>query len=74
VGTTNHPPLGQHPNDPQHQYSLLRHPIAHTPLKLSKKDQRFYGRGILDNKGPILACLFGLKLLKEMDLPVKKTS
>lgn len=43
------------------------------PFKLSKKDQRFYGRGILDNKGPILACLFGLKLLKEMDLPVKKT-
>lgn len=43
------------------------------PFKLSKKNQRFYGRGILDNKGPILACLFGLKLLKEMDLPVKKT-
>lgn len=43
------------------------------PFKLSKKDQRFYGRGILDNKGPILSCLFGLKLLKDMDLPVKKT-
>lgn len=43
------------------------------PFKLSKKNQRFYGRGILDNKGPILACLFGLKLLKELNLPVKKT-
>lgn len=43
------------------------------PFKLSKQDQRFYGRGILDNKGPILACLFGLKLLKELNLPIKKT-
>ena len=43
------------------------------PFKLSKKDQRLYGRGILDNKGPILACLFGLKLLKELDIPIKKT-
>lgn len=43
------------------------------PFKLSQKAQRFYGRGILDNKGPILACLFGLKLLKDMNLPVKKT-
>ncbi|MDT2674597.1 Sapep family Mn(2+)-dependent dipeptidase [Enterococcus dongliensis] len=43
------------------------------PFKLSKKGQRFYGRGILDNKGPILSCLFGLKLLKELNLPTKKT-
>lgn len=43
------------------------------PFKLSKQDQRFYGRGILDNKGPILACLFGLKLLKELNLPIRKT-
>lgn len=43
------------------------------PFKLSKQDQRFYGRGILDNKGPILSCLFGLKLLKELNLATKKT-
>ncbi|MBO0451477.1 MULTISPECIES: M20 family metallopeptidase [Enterococcus] len=43
------------------------------PFKLSKQNQRFYGRGILDNKGPILACLFGLKLLKDLQLPTKKT-
>lgn len=43
------------------------------PFKLSKQDERFYGRGILDNKGPILSCLFGLKLLKELNLPTKKT-
>lgn len=43
------------------------------PFKLSKRDQRFYGRGILDNKGPILSCLFGLKLLKDLNLPMSKT-
>ena len=32
------------------------------PFQLTKKNQRLYGRGILDNKGPILACLYGMKL------------
>lgn len=43
------------------------------PFALSKKDERFYGRGILDNKGPILACLFGLKLLKDLEIPINQT-
>lgn len=43
------------------------------PFALSKKDGRFYGRGVLDNKGPILACLFGLKLLKELNVPMNQT-
>lgn len=43
------------------------------PFQLSKQAERFYGRGILDNKGPIMACLFGLKLLKDLDIPLKKT-
>ncbi|MGM0126012.1 hypothetical protein IGI37_003413 [Enterococcus sp. AZ194] len=43
------------------------------PFSLSQDDGRFYGRGILDNKGPIMACLFGLKLLKELNVPVNKT-
>jgi succinyl-diaminopimelate desuccinylase len=43
------------------------------PFKLSKKDGRFYGRGVLDNKGPIMACLFGLKLLKDLQIPTTKT-
>lgn len=42
------------------------------PFKLSKKEGRFYGRGILDNKGPIMACLFGLKLLKENNAQFNK--
>ncbi|NAA92427.1 M20/M25/M40 family metallo-hydrolase, partial [Enterococcus mundtii] len=29
------------------------------PFDLSEKKGRFYGRGILDNKGPIMCCLYG---------------
>lgn len=43
------------------------------PFDLSEQDGRFYGRGILDNKGPIISCLYGLKLLKDMGFTPKKT-
>ncbi len=42
------------------------------PFQLTK-NQRLYGRGILDNKGPILACLYGMKVLKELGYQPKKT-
>lgn len=35
------------------------------PFHLSVDQERLYGRGILDNKGPIFSCLFGMKLLKQ---------
>lgn len=35
------------------------------PFKLTIIDNMMYGRGVLDNKGPALASLFALKLLKE---------
>lgn len=35
-------------------------------------DNRIYGRGALDNKGPILSCLFALKALKNLDIPLSK--
>ncbi len=45
------------------------------PFKLDEREGYFYGRGVLDNKGPILSCLFALKLLKERNfkprLPVR---
>ncbi|BAL62720.1 Sapep family Mn(2+)-dependent dipeptidase [Melissococcus plutonius] len=43
------------------------------PFALSKASDRLYGRGILDNKGPIMACLFGMKLLKDQGIKLKRT-
>lgn len=35
-------------------------------------DGRLYGRGVLDNKGPMVVCLHAMRLLKEMNVPLKK--
>jgi succinyl-diaminopimelate desuccinylase len=35
-------------------------------------DGKIFGRGAIDDKGPILAALFGLYALKESGLPIKK--
>lgn len=43
------------------------------PFDLTEKDGKFYGRGILDNKGPLISCFYGMKLLKDMDFQPKKT-
>lgn len=36
------------------------------PFAGHREDGVLYGRGVLDNKGPILACLYGLYALKEL--------
>lgn len=36
------------------------------PFSGYREDGVLYGRGVLDNKGPILACLYGLYALKEL--------
>lgn len=38
----------------------------HEPLACEIEDNRMYGRGVLDNKGPILTNLFALYVLKEL--------
>lgn len=43
------------------------------PFDLTKKNSRLYGRGILDNKGPSMASLFGMKLLKDMGIQLPYT-
>jgi acetylornithine deacetylase/succinyl-diaminopimelate desuccinylase-like protein len=43
------------------------------PFQLTKKGERFLGRGILDNKGPIMSCLFGMKLLKDLGYSIEKS-
>lgn len=36
------------------------------------KNGKIYGRGVLDNKGPIISCLYGLYVLKELNLKLNK--
>lgn len=36
------------------------------------KDGRLYARGSSDDKGPTLACYYGLKIIKELGLPTSK--
>lgn len=40
----------------------------HDPFDLFEKDGILYARGVADDKGPLLACYYGLKALKENDL------
>lgn len=42
------------------------------PFELTVDDGYFYGRGVLDNKGPILSTLFALYLIKKQGTPLKK--
>lgn len=42
------------------------------PFDLTEKEGRLYGRGVLDNKGPLISCLYGLYLIKESGLPIQK--
>ncbi len=42
------------------------------PFDLTLKDGYYYGRGIADDKGPLLASLYALKELKESGVPVNK--
>lgn len=42
------------------------------PFSGQIKDGRMYGRGVLDNKGPTMCALFGLKAIKDLNLPLSK--
>lgn len=35
-------------------------------------DGKLYGRGVLDNKGPMVVCLHAVKILKDMGIPLRK--
>ncbi|TLS38629.1 dipeptidase PepV [Pseudalkalibacillus caeni] len=36
------------------------------------KNDRIFGRGAIDDKGPTIAVYYALKILKELDLPIKR--
>lgn len=46
---------------------------TYPPFELTQANGKLYGRGILDNKGPIFSCLYGLKLLIDQGYRFDKT-
>lgn len=44
----------------------------HPPYSAEIHEGKIYGRGSLDDKGPIVAALYGLKAIKDAKLPLKK--
>ena len=42
------------------------------PFKMEKRDGAFFGRGVIDDKGPAVATLFALRAVKELALPVRE--
>ncbi len=45
---------------------------ASEPFSLTEKEGVYYGRGVCDDKTPLLSCLYALKELKDSGLPVNK--
>lgn len=41
------------------------------PFKMRRKDGWIIGRGVMDDKGPSILCLYALKYLKEHNVPLK---
>lgn len=44
----------------------------HDPLIMSEDSGYLFGRGVLDDKGPFLASYYALKMLKDLNVPLKR--
>lgn len=42
------------------------------PFGLTQKDNKYYSRGIIDDKGPAVMSLYAMKEIKESGIPIKK--
>lgn len=45
---------------------------THPPFSGKIIDGKVYGRGASDNKGPVIACLYAMKCLKDLNVKLKK--
>lgn len=43
----------------------------HSPYQLSIEGEKLFGRGVIDDKGPAVASLYALKIVKDAGLPLK---
>ena len=39
------------------------------PFTLTFKNDRIYGRGVVDDKGPVIAALYGMRIIRDLNLP-----
>lgn len=42
------------------------------PFACTEKDGKLYGRGCIDDKGPVIAALFAMKAVRDCKIPLKK--
>ena len=45
---------------------------ASPPFALTEREGAYYGRGIEDDKGPVIMCLYGLRAVRELGLALRK--
>lgn len=44
---------------------------TYPPFKMTRKDGKLFGRGVIDDKGPCAAALYALYAVKELGIPLK---
>ena len=45
---------------------------ATDPFKMVIKDGKMYGRGVVDDKGSAIAALYGMRIIRDLGLPLKR--
>lgn len=42
------------------------------PFEMVEKDELLFGRGVLDDKGPIISALYAMDAIRKLNMPIKK--